>query len=97
MSAVGNRTNKSTVGRPRVLTDAQVAVIFSWHDAIRTWKAQRADLKTIRQLASELGVTPGAVTSVIRRGGVKQACPEIRKGVTDERSNEGVARTGAQS
>jgi hypothetical protein len=83
MNAVGRLKSKSTIGRPRVLTDAQVAEILSWHDALLTWKAQRAALKTIRQLAKELGVTHGAITSVIRRG-LKQACPEIRKGFADE-------------
>lgn len=70
---------KSTIGRPRSLTDEQVARIFKWHDAILAWKAQRSSLITIRQLAKELGVTHGAITSVLRQRGPKLASPEQRQ------------------
>jgi hypothetical protein len=78
MSAGAKRAIKSTIGRPRVLTDAQVAAVFAWHDAVRMLKAQRAAIKTLRQLANSLGVTHGAITSVIRRGQLKQLSPELR-------------------
>jgi hypothetical protein len=75
----GTRIMKSTVGRPRILTDQQVAAILEWHDALLVWKAQRKGLKTQRQLAKELGVTTGAIRRVIcQRGEFKQPSPEHR-------------------
>ena len=80
---------KSTIGRPRVLTDEQVARILKWHDAILKFKARRSKLITLRQLAKELGVTHGAITSVIRqRGEFKQASPEHRKAEMQNRSEQ---------
>ena len=68
---------RSTIGRPRRLTDAQVAIILAWHDEILVLKALRATVKTQRQLAQELGVAPSTVAHVIaRRGQFKQASPE---------------------
>jgi hypothetical protein len=72
-------SRKSSIGRPRVLTDAQVVAILEWRDAIAAWKSARANIKTIRRLAADLGVTHGAVTNVIRRQGVlKKVSPEHR-------------------
>ena len=69
-------SRKSTIGRPRTLTDEQVAAILAWHDAMSAWKAIRTSIKTIRQFAKEMGVTHGAVTYVIRRQGqMKKASP----------------------
>jgi hypothetical protein len=77
---------KSTVGRPRVLTDEQVSIVLAWHDAVVAWRAERAKLKTQRQLARELGVTPGAIASVIRRRGeFKQVSPEHRQNAIQSR------------
>ena len=59
-----------------MLTDEQVLAILAWHDALSAWKAKRGSIKTLRQLAKDLGVTHGAITSVIRlRGEFKQASP----------------------
>ena len=70
-------SRKSTIGRPRMLTDEQVAEIMDWHDALRAWKAQRATIRTIRQLAKGMGVTHGAITYAIRRRGrFKRGSPE---------------------
>lgn len=70
---------KSTVGRPRTLTDKQVTAILEWYDAWLALKAQRAKVRTLRQLAKDLGVSPGAITSAVRRRGqFKQASPEYR-------------------
>lgn len=67
---------KSTIGRPRRLTDAQVAIILAWHEEILVLKALRAAVKTQRQLARELGVAPSTVAHVIAcRGQFKQASP----------------------
>ena len=71
---------KSTIGRPRVLTDKQVAIILAWREAISAWKASRAAILTIRQLAVSLGVTHGAIATVIRqRGELKRASPDRRE------------------
>jgi hypothetical protein len=70
---------KSTIGRPRRLTDQQIAAILTWHEQIRAWKVLRGALKTQRQLARELGVSPATISHVIARGGeFKQPSPERR-------------------
>jgi len=70
---------KSTMGRPRSLTDLQVEAILTWHAQILEWKAKRATLKTLRQLAQELGVAPATVSHVIKCAGkFKQPSPEKR-------------------
>jgi len=67
---------KSTIGRPRRLTDQQVAMILAWHEQILKLKALRATVKTQRQLAQELGVAPSTVAHVIAcQGQFKQASP----------------------
>ena len=48
---------KSTKGRPRIVTDAQVIVILEWH----------ATRKSLCQLAQELGLSVGLVQYVIAR------------------------------
>lgn len=70
---------KSTIGRPRRLTDEQVATVLTWHQQVLAWKALRGTLKTQRQLAREFGVAPSTIAHVIRcRGQFKQASPEER-------------------
>ena len=70
---------KSTIGRPRLLTDEEVAKILTWHEQILAWKALRRSLKTQRQLAAELGVSSAAISYVIAcRGQYKQPSPEHR-------------------
>jgi hypothetical protein len=67
---------KSTIGRPRSLTDEQVARILAWHEQILALKSLRASLKTQRQLAAELGVAPATVARVIAcRGQYKKPAP----------------------
>lgn len=60
---------RSTIGRPRALTQEQVNLILAWHDAVRALSVQRKTLKTLRQLAKDLGVPPATVYNVIRRRG----------------------------
>ena len=68
---------RSTIGRPRRLTDAQVAIILAWHEEIRTLKSLRATIKTQRQLAFELGVAPSTIAHVIAcRGQFKRGSPD---------------------
>jgi len=70
---------KSTLGRPRSVTDEHVTAILQWHAQILAWRAQRSTLKTKRQLAKELGITPSAVSHVIAcHGQFKQPSPEKR-------------------
>ena len=59
----------STVGRPRKLTDAQVAEILEWHRS----------RKTLWQVAREYGVSPTTIQNVIDANGhYKQPSPECR-------------------
>jgi hypothetical protein len=70
---------KSTIGRPRALTDRQVKIILAWHVRFLIWRALRKTLKSQRQLARELGVSQGTISYVIRLGGrYKQVSPERR-------------------
>lgn len=61
---------KSTVGRPRIVTDAQVEAILAWHHT----------RKSLRKFAAEIGLKPRFVRYVIARGGrYKQVSPELRE------------------
>lgn len=61
---------KSIFGRPRKVTDAQVAVIMNWYESH----------KTLREVAAEIGVSLKLAQDVIsRRGEYKQASPEHRQ------------------
>lgn len=71
---------KSTIGRPRAVTDEQIVTILAWHDAVLAVEAQRRSLKTLRQLCQELNLSKGTIHYVIRcRGELKQASPEHRQ------------------
>jgi hypothetical protein len=70
---------KSTIGRPRALTERQVKIILAWHLRYLVWRGLRETLKTQRQLARELGVSRGTISHVIRiAGDYKQVSPEYR-------------------
>jgi hypothetical protein len=62
---------KSVLGRPRALTQAQIATILVWHDS----------RVTLKQLAASLGVSTSTVVHVIESRGshYKQAPPEERE------------------
>ena len=67
---------KSTIGRPRALTDRQVKLILAWHVRYLVWRALRKTLKTQRQLACELGVSQATISYAVRlMGRYKQAAP----------------------
>jgi hypothetical protein len=69
----------STMGRPRVLTDAQVETVLKWHEEVLAWKALRKAIKTKHQLARELGVSVSTLSHVIaHRGQYKSPSPEKR-------------------
>jgi IS30 family transposase len=66
----------STIGRPRALTDAQVAEVMAWH---RT-------RKTLAQVAREYGVCEETISNLIRRDGLyKQPSPELRAAAVEAR------------
>jgi transposase len=70
----------STVGRPRRVTDEQVAAILAWHEGVLALKTLHAILKSIRKFAAGLGLSTGTVSDVIRRrGAFKQACPSTNR------------------
>jgi len=70
---------KSTIGRPRALTDHQVRIILAWHTRVLAWKALRKTLKSQRQLAQEFGVSQGTISRAVRfNGQYKQPSPEGR-------------------
>jgi len=70
---------KSTGGRPRVVTDAQVGAILKWHQEVERLRELAASVKTLRELAEELGLPRGTVAEVIKRAGqYKQPSPEQR-------------------
>lgn len=73
------RTRASTVGRPRKVTDEQVAAILAWHEGIQALKTLHTVLKPVRKFAASLGLSRGVVVDTIRRRGqFKQACPTRR-------------------
>ena len=70
---------KSTIGRPRALTDAQVEVILAEHVRFTEWRAQRRTVRSQRELAREFGVSPATISLAVRtKGQYKQASPERR-------------------
>ena len=72
-------THPSTSGRPRRLTDQQVAWVLAEYSRYLAWRAQRTTVRSQRQLARELGVSQGTVSLAIRwRGQYKQISPELR-------------------
>ena len=60
----------STTGRPRRLTDTQIAEILSWH---------KSKMNNI-QMAARYGVSSNTLETIVRTGGThyKQASPEFR-------------------
>jgi hypothetical protein len=67
---------KSIFGRPRRVTDAQVAAIMDWYYS----------RKTLRQLAAELGISWKLAYHVVaRRGQYKQSPPEGRQAALSAR------------
>ena len=61
---------KSTIGRPRKLTDQQVKVILAWHARFLWWRTYGKTRKSQRQLAREFGVSQSTISRVVRTGGI---------------------------
>jgi hypothetical protein len=69
-------TRKSAVGRPRRLTDRQVAWLLLEYGRYLAWKALRTTVRSQRQLARELGVSQATISLAVRsRGQYKQRSP----------------------
>ncbi len=74
---------KSTVGRPRSLTDEKVAKVLAWDEA---WRDARVRLKTLKEFALELQVSQKTIRRAIEgRGEYKQPSPERRESAVAER------------
>ena len=72
-------SRKSTVGRPRRLTDEQVTWLLAEYGRYRAWRSLRATVKSQRQLAQELGVSQATISLAIRsEGRYKQGSPKSR-------------------
>ena len=77
--SLGTQRMKSTVGRPRRVTDAQIRTILDWHETLLACQAKRKNTRTIRQLAAQLGLSTATISDVIRsRGEFKQPPPDER-------------------
>jgi phage terminase large subunit GpA-like protein len=65
-----NYQRRSTTGRPRIVTDAQIREILTW----------AANRQTIQQKAQQMNLTASLLTYVIRTHGAsyKQPSPEQR-------------------
>jgi hypothetical protein len=90
------RGGRSTIGRPRVLTDQQVEVLLAEHARFLAWQALRKSLKSQRELAREFGVSQATISLAVRSQGLyKQVSPEERN---DElrRRREWLARLRAR-
>ena len=85
---------KSTIGRPRALTDRQVKIILAWHVRYLIWRALRETLKSQRELARELGVSQATISYVVRHGGVyKQVSPEHRSAEIRQRRRRALLKS----
>jgi hypothetical protein len=60
---------KSTIGRHRMLTDAQVQIVLASHARYLAWKALRKTFKSQRELAREFGVSQGTISRAVRLNG----------------------------
>jgi hypothetical protein len=65
----GKYQRRSTLGRPRTVTDAQIQETLTWH----------ANRQTIDQKARQMGLTRNVIAYIIHTGGsYKQPSPEHR-------------------
>ena len=81
---------KSTIGRPRALTDRKVKIILAWHVRFLIWRALRKTLKSATATRTRrLGVSQGTISYVIRLGGrYKQVSPELRAAEIKQRAGK---------
>jgi hypothetical protein len=70
---------RSTIGRPRVLTERQIRRVLAAYTRFLAWKALRRTVQSPRQLAEEFGVSYATIRFAIHsREHYKQASPERR-------------------
>jgi transposase len=74
-------TARSTLGRPRRLTDAQIAAILDWH----------RNRKSYKQVAREYGVSVNTIKYVIRHGGQYKQCDPAQRAFVVERRCQVIA------
>jgi DNA invertase Pin-like site-specific DNA recombinase len=68
---------KSTMGRPRRATDAQVEFILKWAADYMAWLAKRPKIGSRQELAKHLGLSRTTVQRIIAESGhYKQITPE---------------------
>ena len=71
---------KSTIGRPRRVTDEHIQLILKWRAEYLEWLAQRPAIPSQQALARHLGISAMAVNRIIRgHEGYKQAAPRERR------------------
>jgi hypothetical protein len=77
---------RSTVGRPRTLTDQQIRMILEEYAKYIAWRARRRCVMSQRDLARAMGVSPATVSYAVRlRGKYKQPSPDRRQANTHYR------------
>ena len=79
-------SNKSTVGRPRALTDAQITAILEWHK----------NRKSFKQVAREHGVSVNTIQYVIRTNGQYKQCAPEQRGPTKAQRRQRIAELKAK-
>jgi hypothetical protein len=71
---------RSTVGRPRTLTDQQIGTILEEYANYLAWRALRQTVMSQRDLARAMGVTPATISYAVRlQGKYKQPSPDRRQ------------------
>jgi hypothetical protein len=77
---------RSTVGRPRTLTDQQIGTILEEYANYLAWRALRRSVMSQRELARAMGVSPATISYAVRlQGNYKQASPDRREANTKHR------------
>jgi len=77
---------RSTVGRPRTLTDQQIRTILEEYANYLAWRAVRRSVMSQRDLARAMGVSPATISYAVRlQGKYKQASPDRRQANTKNR------------
>jgi hypothetical protein len=77
---------RSTVGRPRTLTDQQIRTILEEYANYLVWRALRRSVMSQRDLARAMGVSPATISHAVRlQGKYKQPSPDQRQANTKDR------------
>jgi hypothetical protein len=77
---------RSTVGRPRTLTDQQIGTILEEYANYLAWRALRRSVMSQRDLARAMGVSLATISYAVRlQGKYKQPSPDLRQANTKRR------------